>query len=251
MITLNKVRKNYSSEVEIGPISLDIPAGGVTALVGPNGAGKSTVLTMIGRLLNADEGSIEIAGYDVSSTKSKDLAKIVSILRQENHFITRLTVRQLVGFGRFPHTGGRLTAQDESIIDRSIEFFELEDLQDRFLDQLSGGQRQRAYVAMVLCQDTEYVLLDEPLNNLDMRHSVQMMRHLRRVADELGRTVVIVLHDINFAGQYADRICAVKDGQIVEFGPSADLFVSETLTKVFDTPVTCVDGPNGRLAVYY
>lgn len=128
MISLKDVRKDYSSEVTIGPITLDIPAGGVTALVGPNGAGKSTVLTIIGRLLGADEGSIEIAGYDVAQTKSKDLAKIVSILRQENHFITRLTVRQLVGFGRFPYTGGRLTREDEAIIDRSIDFFELTDL---------------------------------------------------------------------------------------------------------------------------
>ncbi len=251
MITLKDVRKDYSSEVTIGPISLEIPAGGVTALVGPNGAGKSTVLTIIGRLLGADEGSIEIAGYDVAKTKSKDLAKIVSILRQENHFITRLTVRQLVGFGRFPYTGGRLNREDEAIIDRSIDFFELTDLQDRYLDQLSGGQRQRAYVAMVLCQDTEYVLLDEPLNNLDMRHSVQMMQHLRRVADELGRTVVIVLHDINFAGQYADRICAVKNGKVVECGKARDLFQSEKLSRVFDTPVSCIDGPNGPLAVYY
>lgn len=251
MITLKNVQKNYSSEVAIGPVTLDIPAGGITALVGPNGAGKSTVLTMIGRLLGADSGSIEIAGYDVAKTKSKDLAKIVSILRQENHFITRLTVRQLVAFGRFPYNAGRTTHADEEIINRSIEFFELGELQDRFLDELSGGQRQRAYVAMVLCQDTDYVLLDEPLNNLDMRHSVQMMQHLRRVADELGRTVVIVLHDINFAGRYADRICAMKDGAIAEFGTVEDLFSSEKLSAVFDTPVTCVEGPDGPLAVYY
>ena len=104
MITLESVRKSHDDEVSIGPVDLQIPAGGVTALVGPNGAGKSTLLTMIGRLLGMDSGAISVAGYDVSSTKSKDLAKIVSILRQENHFITRLTIRQLVGFGRFPHS---------------------------------------------------------------------------------------------------------------------------------------------------
>ena len=108
MITLTDVLKRYSSEVAIGPVDLEIPTGGITALVGPNGAGKSTMLTMIGRLLGMDQGSIEVAGYDVASTKSRDLAKILSILRQENHFITRLTVRQLVGFGRFPHSQGRL-----------------------------------------------------------------------------------------------------------------------------------------------
>ena len=251
MITLSDVTKNYSSEVAIGPVDIQIPEGGITALVGPNGAGKSTLLTMVGRLMGIDQGSIEIAGYDVASTASKDLAKIVSILRQENHFVTRLTVRQLVGFGRYPHSNGRLTANDEEIISRSIDFLNLEELENRYLDQLSGGQRQRAYVAMVLAQDTDYVLLDEPLNNLDMQHSVQMMQHLRRAAVELGRTIVIVLHDINFAGHYADRICAVKKGKVVEFGTPEEIMTDEILTRVFETPVSVIDGPRGKLAVYY
>jgi iron complex transport system ATP-binding protein len=251
VITLSEVRKSYSDEVEIGPVDLQIPAGGVTALVGPNGAGKSTLLTMIGRLLGLDSGAIAVAGYDVSSTKSKDLAKIVSILRQENHFITRLTIRQLVGFGRFPHSKGRLTTADEEIISEAIDFLELGGMENRFIDELSGGQRQRAYVAMVLAQDTDYVLLDEPLNNLDMKRSVQMMQHLRRAAAEMGRTIVIVLHDINFAGHYSDHICAVKEGKVVEFGTPEEIMTPTVLSQVFDTPVEVIDGPRGPLAVYY
>ncbi|MEV4666242.1 ABC transporter ATP-binding protein [Microbacterium sp. LWO12-1.2] len=251
MITLQGVRKDYSSEVVIGPVDLQIPAGGITALIGPNGAGKSTLLTMIGRLSGMDAGAIEIAGYDVASTRSKDLAKIVSVLRQENHFVTRLTVRQLVGFGRFPHSKGRLTRADEEIISRAIDFLDLAPLEGRYLDELSGGQRQRAYVAMVLAQDTAFVLLDEPLNNLDMKHAVQMMKHLRRAAEELGRTIVIVLHDINFAGHYADHICAMKEGAVVEFGPPSEIMTDEVLSQVFDTAVQVVDGPSGPLAVYY
>lgn len=251
MITLADVRKSYGGEVEIGPVNLQIPAGGVTALVGPNGAGKSTLLTMIGRLLGLDAGAIEIAGYDVASTKSKDLARIVSVLRQENHFVARLTVRQLVGFGRFPHSRGRLTPADEEAVSRSIDFLNLGGLENRYLDQLSGGQRQRAYVAMVLAQDTDYVLLDEPLNNLDMKHAAQMMALLQRAAAELGRTIVIVLHDINFAAHYADHICAVKDGQVVEFGTPGQIMTDAVLTRVFDTPVQVIDGPRGPLAVYY
>ncbi|MET4099813.1 iron complex transport system ATP-binding protein [Agrococcus sp. UYP10] len=251
MITLRGVRKDYGSEVSIGPVDLDIPRGGITALVGPNGAGKSTLLTMMGRLLSLDAGSIEIAGHDVTRTPSKRLATVVSILRQENHFVTRLTIRQLVALGRFPHSPGRLTPEDERHVSDAIDFVDLRELEHRYLDELSGGQRQRAYVAMVLAQDTEYVLLDEPLNNLDMRHSVQMMQHLRRAAEELGRTIVIVLHDINFAGHYADRICAVKDGQVVEFGTPDEVLTDEVLSRVFDTPVQMVDGPSGRLAVYY
>ncbi|MDU0478929.1 ATP-binding cassette domain-containing protein [Staphylococcus chromogenes] len=251
MITLSDVVKDYSAETTIGPVSLDIPASGVTALVGPNGAGKSTLLTMIGRLLDLDAGVIEVAGFDVSSTKSKDLARVVSILRQENHFITRLTVRQLVGFGRFPHSGGRLTTVDEEIISRYIDFLGLSDLEGRYLDELSGGQRQRAYVAMVLAQETDYVLLDEPLNNLDMAHSVQMMQHLRRAADEFGRTIVVVLHDINFAARYADYICAVKGGKVVRFGLVDDILQSDILTEIFETPVQVIDGPFGKLACYH
>ena len=251
MITLTNVRKEYNSDVAIGPVNLEIPAGGITALVGPNGAGKSTLLTMIGRLLGMDSGDIKVAQYDITTTKSKDLAKILSILRQENHFITKLTVRQLVGFGRFPYSHGRLTKEDEEIISRYIDFLHLTDLEDRYLDQLSGGQRQRAYVAMVLSQETDYVLLDEPLNNRDIAHSVQMMKHLQSAAREFGRTIIVVLHDINFAARYADYICAVKAGQIVEFGTPWEVMRDEILTDIFNTPVQVLEGPNGPLAVYH
>jgi len=251
VITLKDVSKKYSSSVAIGPVTLKIPTGGLTALVGPNGAGKSTMLTMVGRLMGIDEGSIEVSGYDVATTNSKDLAKIVSILRQENHFVTRLTVRQLVGFGRYPHSKGRLNQADEEVISRSIDFLDLGELEGRYLDELSGGQRQRAYVAMVLAQDTDTVLLDEPLNNLDMKHSVVMMQHLQRAAAELNRTIVIVLHDINFAGHYADYICAMKHGKVVQFGTPEQIMQDEILTEVFETPVSVISGPNGPLAVYY
>ncbi|WP_151550220.1 MULTISPECIES: iron ABC transporter ATP-binding protein [Corynebacterium] len=251
MIRLTNVSKTYGSDTEIGPVDLEIPVGGITALVGPNGAGKSTLLTMIGRLLGMDSGTITVAGYDVASTRSEDLAHVLSILRQDNHFITRLTVRQLVSFGRFPYSKGRLTAEDETIIERYLDFFKLTDLEDRYLDELSGGQRQRAYVAMVLAQDTEYVLLDEPLNNLDVAHSVSMMKHLRTAARELGRTIIVVLHDINFASAYADQICAVQNGEVLYFGPPEEIMTGEILTEIFHTEVTCMEGPEYRVAVYH
>ena len=251
MISIDSVVKQYSPSVRIGEVSLDIPAGGITALVGPNGAGKSTILTMIGRLLGIDEGTIEVGGLNVATTKSSELARTLSILRQENHFIARLTVRQLVGFGRFPHSKGRLSAEDEAIIDRYIGFLDLEELEGRYLDQLSGGQRQRAYVAMVLAQETEYVLLDEPLNNLDIARSVEMMRMLERAAHEFSRTIVIVLHDINFAARYASQICALKDGNVAFMGTPEEIMRDEVLTDIFDTPVTVVPGPKGPIACYF
>ena len=246
MISIDSVVKQYSPSVRIGAVSLDIPKGGITALVGPNGAGKSTILTMIGRLLGIDEGTIEVGGLNVATTKSAELARTLSILRQDNHFISRLTVRQLVGFGRFPHSKGRLNAKDEAIIDRYIGFLDLEDLQARYLDQL-----QRAYVAMVLAQETDYVLLDEPLNNLDIARSVEMMTMLERAAREFSRTIVIVLHDINFAARYASQICALKDGTVAFMGTPEEIMRDEVLTDIFDTPVTVVPGPNGPIACYF
>lgn len=250
MIKIDGVKKAYSDEVEIGPLNIKIPKAGLTSLIGPNGAGKSTTLLMIGRLLDMDEGQIKVANMDVSMSKSEDLAKILTILRQENHFITKLTVRQLVGFGRFPHSKGRLTKKDEDIISKYIDFLGLSDLENRYLDELSGGQRQRAYVAMVLCQETEYVLLDEPLNNLDVARSVQMMEHLRHAADKFGRTILTVMHDINFAAKYSDRICAMKDGQIAAFGTVEEVMDPEVLTDIFETKIEIMDGPHGPVAIY-
>lgn len=250
MIKIDNARKMYTDKVKIGPLDIEIPKAGFTSLIGPNGAGKSTTLLMIGRLLKMDEGQIMVANMDVYSSKSNALAKIVTILRQENHFVTRLTVRQLAGFGRFPYSKGRLTKEDEEIISKYIDFLDLTDLEDRYLDELSGGQRQRAYVAMVLCQETEYVLLDEPLNNLDVARSVQMMEYLRHVANEFGRTILTVMHDINFAAKYSDRICAMKDGQIAAFGTVEEIMDSELLTDIFETKIEIIDGPYGPIAVY-
>lgn len=253
MIRIEDVTKTYSSSgqvTRIGPVSLELPAGGVTAFIGPNGAGKSTLLTMTGRLLEPDSGRITVGGLDVSRAPAAELARTVSILRQENHFVSRLTVRQLVGFGRFPYSRGRLTATDEAVVERAISFLGLEELAGRFLDELSGGQRQRAYVSMVLTQETDYVLLDEPLNNLDIARAVEMMRLLRQAATELGRTVVIVLHDVNIAARYADRIIAMKNGQVAYNGTPEQIMRDEVLTDVFGTEITVVPGPDGPLACY-
>jgi iron complex transport system ATP-binding protein len=251
VISLVDVEKRYGDQTVLGPLSLDIPAGGLTALVGPNGAGKSTLLTIAGRLLAPTAGRVYVGGQDVARTPGRELARVLSILRQENHFVTRLTVHELVSLGRFPHSRGRLTADDHRHIDEAIEFLALGDLQHRYLDQLSGGQRQRAYVAMVLAQDTEYVLLDEPLNNLDMRHAAAMMARLREAADEFRKTFVVVIHDINFAAAYADRMIALADGKVVHHGTPVELMTPEVLSEVFGTPVEVRTDGEHPIAVYY
>src|SRR5699024_12545535 len=132
------------------------------------------------------QGGVTVAVMDVPRPDTSVLAKRLAIVRQDNRLHLRLTVRDVVAFGRYPHTRGRMTLEDKKHIDQAISYLNLQDLSERFLDELSGGQRQRAFVAMVLCQDTDYVLLDEPLNSLDMKNSVDIMRILRRAADELG-----------------------------------------------------------------
>lgn len=250
MIKISNVKKIYSDDVIIGPINLTLPKGGITSFIGPNGAGKSSVLMMIGRLLKMDEGIIEIANLDVSKTKSAQLAKIVSILRQENQFVTRLTVRQLVGFGRYPYSHGSLTLEDEKIINKYLAFLDLTSLENRYLDELSGGQRQRAYVCMILVQETEYILLDEPLNNLDITRSVQMMKYLREIADQLNKTIILVLHDINFATKYSDKICAMKNGKVMYFDDTQKVIKADVLSEIYDTEIEIIETKQGPIAIY-
>ena len=245
------VVKSYSDQVVLHGADLAVRRGTLTALVGPNGAGKSTLLAIVARLLEPDSGTITVDGLDVRSARSRQVARHLAVLRQDNHLSARLTVADLVGFGRFPHAGRSLGATDRDAVARAIEFFELDELRDRYLDELSGGQRQRAFAAMVLAQDTPVILLDEPLNNLDMRHAVQMMRLLRRLVDEDDRTVVIVLHDINFAAAYADRIVAMAGGRVIVDGTPDEVIASAPLASIygFRIPVHVVGGR--RYALYY
>ncbi|MFC0862880.1 ABC transporter ATP-binding protein [Sphaerimonospora cavernae] len=251
MIQINHVTKRYGDAVVVDDVCLSIPKGGVTSVIGANGAGKSTLLSVISRLLPADSGSVIVDGMDVATTPSERLARRLAVLRQENHMSVRLTVRELVAFGRFPHSGGRLTSHDLALVDEAIGYFELTDLAHRHLDQLSGGQRQRAHVAMVLCQDTDYVLLDEPLNNLDMRHSVQMMRRLRRMSDEFAKTVVLVVHDINFASCHSDTIIAMKNGKVIAQGDTATMMSPEVLREVYDLDIDVHEVGGQRIGVYF
>ena len=175
----------------------------------------------------------------------------MGILKQSNHLNVRLTIRDLVAFGRFPHSQGNLTSEDQVKIDEALAYMQLEDIQHKFLDELSGGQRQRAFIGMVLAQDTDYIFLDEPLNNLDMKHSVQIMKMLRRITDELGKTVVIVIHDINFASCYSDEIIALQDGEIAVTGTVNEIMQASTLSKLYDMEFNVQEINDKKICVYY
>lgn len=251
MIETRDAVKIHGSTTVLHGVNVQIPAGQLTAIIGPNGAGKSTLLSMVSRLDAMTSGSASVAGLDVATTASDALAKVMAILRQDNQSALRLTVRDLVGFGRFPHSKGRMTLDDARHVNEALEFLQLGDLAERYLDELSGGQRQRAYIAMVLCQDTPYILLDEPLNNLDMAHAVSMMKLLRRMVDERRKTVVVVLHDINFASCYADHIIAMKDGRVAYAGGPLTVVRDEVLSGLYGIDVTVHEVKGQRLCHYF
>lgn len=251
MIALDGATKRYHSQTVLDGVTIELGDDGVTALIGPNGAGKSTMFGLIGRLIKPDAGAIEVDGMDVSVAPSHELAKTLAVLRQDNHIAARLTVHDLVEFGRFPHSRGRLTVDDRTHIDQAIDYLDLNEFRERFLDELSGGQRQRAFIAMVLAQDTKYVLLDEPLNNLDLKHMTEIMKLIRRMADELGKRVIVVLHDINFAATYADRIVAMRDGRVIADAPADEIMRPDVLEEVYGTPVDVREIDGQRVALYY
>jgi iron complex transport system ATP-binding protein len=251
MVIVKNVSKRYGEKSVVDNISVEVEKGKITSFIGPNGAGKSTLLSMVSRLIAKDTGEVLIDGQDVTKSKSKELAKKIAILKQSNHINLRLTVRELVSFGRFPYSQGRLSKEDWKYVDEAISYMELDEMENKYLDQLSGGQRQRAYIAMVIAQDTDYILLDEPLNNLDMKHSVQIMKVLRRLVDELGKTVILVIHDINFAACYSDYIVALKDGRIVREGLTTEIITPHVLKEIYDIDFTVKEVNKKRYCLFY
>jgi len=251
MIEIKGLTKRFGNKPVVEDVSIKIQPGAITSFIGPNGAGKSTLLSMVSRLLDADTGEVLLDKNNVKQWKSDEFAKRVSILKQANFLNVRLTIRELVSFGRYPYSKGRLTAEDKQFVDQAIDYMNLTDMQEKFLDELSGGQKQRAFIAMVIAQDTEYILLDEPLNNLDMKHSVQIMKILRKLVDELGKTVVIVLHDINFASVYSDYIVALKNGRVVKDGTTNEIINSDALREIYDMNIPVQEQNGCRICVYF
>lgn len=248
---IQALKKVYGDQTVVDSIDLQIPKGSVLSLIGPNGAGKSTVLNIISRLLARDGGQVMFHEKDIKDWKSKELAKHLAILTQHNALNMKLTVRELVQFGRFPYSGSHLTQEDERLVDEAITYMQLEEFQDRFLDELSGGQRQRAFIAMVIAQDTEYVLLDEPTNNLDIYHAGNLMKTVRKLCDELHKTVILVLHEINYAAFYSDYICALTNGKIHTFGTVEEVMQPEVLKDIYNVDFEIMRIHGKPMTIYY
>ena len=248
---IKDVTKKYNGKPVVDAVNLEIPKGKVISFIGPNGAGKSTVMGIISRLIAKDSGLVSFDGTELEKWKSKELSKRLAILTQSNNIQMKLTVRELVAFGRFPYSGNRTTKEDEEIIEQAIAYMELEAFRDRFIDELSGGQRQRALIAMVIAQDTDYILLDEPTNNLDIYHATNMMKIVRRLCDELEKTIILVLHEINYAAFYSDYICAFVDGKVAKFGTVKEVMTKETLSEICKVDFEILEIEGKPLSIYY
>ena len=245
MIKITGISHHIGKQQILHDINLALPSSQVIALIGPNGAGKSTLFSVMARLQPLQSGQVSFAinneERDIVRCDARTLSKTVAMLGQDNHVQGRLRVHELLMFGRYPYHQGQPTANDQQKVDEIIERFELEPLADRFLSTLSGGQRQRVLIAMIVCQDTPYLLLDEPLNNLDMYHAGRLMRELRELSHSQQKTVVIVLHDINQAAQFADTVVTMKDGQVQAIGRPVDVITQQTMKDLYNVDVTVLN----------
>lgn len=188
---------------------------------------------------------------NLKNYKEQILAQKISILKQQNNINLRLKVEELVAFGRFPHSQGRLNTNDKIKINEALEYMELSNLRNEFLDTLSGGQKQRVFIAMIIAQDTEFIMFDEPLNNLDMKHSVQIMQLMKNLVKDFNKSIAVVLHDINFASIYSDEIIALKDGKLLKQGSKDEIINQENLKQIYDMdiPVSQINGK--KICIYF
>lgn len=251
MLEIKNISKKYGKISVLNNVNLKIKKNTFTAFIGSNGAGKSTLLNIMARTNKPTEGEVLLKNKNIKDWDSTQLAKEIAILSQNNNINIRLTVRELVSFGRYPYSKGRLTKEDEIIVDEALDYLGIRHLENRFLDELSGGQVQMSYIAMVIAQDSDYIFLDEPLNNLDMNHSVKVMKVLRKLVKEKGKTVIVVIHDINFVSVYADEVVALKRGEVIIHGKNEEVITREVLKKIYSLDMNIFSIDNCRICMYY
>jgi iron complex transport system ATP-binding protein len=245
------VTVGYGGEPVVRDLTLDVPDGVVTTIVGPNGCGKSTLLRTLARLLESTSGRVRLDGEPIDGVPTREVSRRLALLPQSPIAPDGLLVRDLVGRGRHPHQRWfrQWSAADEDVVEEALRVTDTWELRDRALNQLSGGQRQRAWVAMTLAQDTDLVLLDEPTTFLDLAHQVEVLDLVSRLNRERGRTVVMVLHDLNLAARYSDLVVVMKAGAVVTQGSPREVFTVELLDDVFGLRADVLDDPRTGLPV--
>ena len=239
----DQLKVGYGERTIVNDLTLEIPDQQITIIIGPNGCGKSTLLKSMSRIIPHQSGSIFLDGSSISKEDTKTLARKMAILPQTPESAAGLTVGELVSYGRFPYQKGfgRLTKKDIEVIDWALEVTGTESYKYEPVDSLSGGQRQRVWIALALAQETEMIFLDEPTTYLDMAHQLEILELLQKLNKEQGRTIVMVLHDLNHAARFAHHLVALKAGSIVKTGTSEEVINKAVLRKVFN-----IDAEIGR-----
>ncbi|MGR3480900.1 ABC transporter ATP-binding protein [Salipiger marinus] len=247
-LTLSDLRLDLSGRAILDGIALDIAPGRVTALIGPNGSGKSTTLRAMAGLVSPDSGGVSLNGTPLPQMSRREIARALAFLSQSPILPEGITVRGLVERGRTPHLGSfrPMTATDRAVVDRALDRTGLTALAARRAATLSGGQRQRAFIAMTLAQDTPVLLLDEPTTFLDLPYQIEVLRLVRALNQDSGQTVVMVLHDINLACRFADRVVGIRAGQVLFDGTPEDVVTGTSLETLYGCPLTVIPLPDGR-----
>ena len=245
---LKGITKKYRHPV-VDHVNLEVSKQRLTAFIGPNGAGKSTLLGMMSRLLPKDEGFIFINGQEVEAWNSTELAKELAVLKQNQQVHISMTVEEFVRFGRFPYTKGKITKSDEQIVEEALENTNLLEFRNQDIGTLSGGQYQRALIAMVLAQDTEWILLDEPLNHLDMKQAYEVMNLLRFLVDEKGKSIVIVMHDLNMASNFSAEIACFKEGKCIIHDKVDTVMKDDVLSNLYEIPLEVIEINGKKLCI--
>lgn len=251
LIRARDLRVGYGQHEIIPGINLQIPPGKITTIIGPNGCGKSTLLKALSRLMPF-EGEVTLGGRSLKEYPRRDLARHIGVLPQSPTAPEGILVADLVSRGRHPHQSwfNQWSRSDEGVVEIAMKASGIAALADRPLDSLSGGQRQRAWIAMVLAQETDILMLDEPTTFLDLSHSVDVLNTVVYLRDQLSRTIVMVLHDINLAARYSDHLLVMKDGEILAVGAPKDIISSELLHEVFALEAEVIESPvNGAPVV--
>jgi ABC-type cobalamin/Fe3+-siderophores transport system ATPase subunit len=241
-----KISVAYSSAQVLTDVDVTVPNGRITAMIGPNGSGKSTLLRALARIIEPKGGTVYLDGKSIATVPNRMIARTLALLPQNPLPPEGLTVRELCRFGRHPHRGmlSRLSARDEEIVEEALSATRLIELSDRDLDQLSGGQRQRAWIAMALAQETPILLLDEPTTYLDIAHQLEILELLRELNTLQGRTIVMVVHDLNHAARYADHIVAMVNGSVYAAGSPTKLIDEKLIKAVFGITAVILPHPS-------
>lgn len=243
---IDNVGLSIDERAILSDVSLDFPAGEVVALVGHNGSGKSSLLKILARQITPTSGYVAYGGRNVTQYHSRDFARSVAYLPQDLGTGSEMTIRELVGCGRYPWHGalGRFSALDKEKVEAAIAATHIEAFADRVVGTLSGGERQRAWIAMLIAQDAGCLLLDEPTAALDIAHQVEVLSLVRQLAREYGRSVIVVLHDINMAARFCDRIHALKGGRVVASGTPGEILVPTTLHAIYGIDMDVISVPH-------